>query len=170
MIIEYLDEHEPLTLAHVKGQCNVGFEDDDEYFSDIVIPGARALAEEVSGAAIRPARYVDQVSDGGAAVLGKGCVMEVEQVLVNGEPVAFTTSRQGRRTVVLAPGAQGKPAEITYTAGITIANHPGVRAWMLLAAAWLYNNRELLAEREGSKEPPHIAKSLLSSINVQPGF
>lgn len=170
MIIEYLDDKEPLTLQDVKAQCSVGFAEDDAYFTGVVIPAARALAEEVSGSAIRPARYTEQFETASAMVLGKGCVQAVESVLVDGEPVAFTTTQRGCSTVVHAPTAQGKPAQVTYTAGINITNHPGVRAWMLLAAAWLYANRELIAERDGPKEPPHIAKSLLSSINVHPGF
>lgn len=170
MICEYLDDKEPLTLDEVKVQCRVDFEEEDSFLSNIVIPAARSLAEEVSGAAIRYARYVEHVSDVSAAVLGRGCVLEVESVSQGGTPISFTTSRSGRHTVVHAQGAAGQPFEITYTAGIAIANHPGVRAWMLLAAAWLYANRELLSERSGPKEPPYITKSLLSSINVHPGF
>jgi hypothetical protein len=64
----------------------------------------------------------------------------------------------------------GRAAQITYTAGIDIAVHAGVRAWMLLVVAWLYANRELMGQREGAKAPPHISAALLSSINVQPGF
>lgn len=169
MIAQYLGD-EPLTLAEVKMQCRVDFDDEDAYLGTVVIPAARALAEEVSGAAIRKARYVEQVSDVGYSVLARGSVIEVESVTVSGNPVPFAISVDGRRTVVQAKGFAGKAAQITYTAGIDIAMHAGVRAWMLLVSAWLYANRELMGERDGAKAPPHISASLLSSINVQAGF
>ena len=169
MIAQYLGD-EPLTLAEVKLQCRVDFDDEDAYLESIIIPAARALAEEVSGAAIRKARYVEQVSDAGHSVLARGSVIEVENVTVSGNSVPFGISLDGRRTVVQAQGFAGKAAQITYTVGIDIAMHAGVRAWMLLVAAWIYANRELMGERDGAKAPPHISASLLSSINVQAGF
>lgn len=169
MIVQYLGD-EPLTLAEVKLQCRVDFDDEDVYLVSVIIPAARALAEEVSGAAIRKARYVEQVSDAGGSALARGSVIEVESVTVSGTPVPFAISLDGRRTLVQVQGAAGKTAQITYTAGIDIAMHAGVRAWMLLVAAWLYANRELMGERDGAKAPPHISGSLLSSINVHAGF
>lgn len=169
MAAQYLGD-EPLMLVEVKMQCRVDFDDEDIYLESVIIPAARALAEEVCGAAIRKARYVEQVSDAGHSVLARGSVIEVESVTVSGTPVPFEISLDGRRTVVQASGSAGKEAQITYTAGIDIAMHAGVRAWMLLVAAWLYANRELMGERDGAKAPPHISASLLSSINVHAGF
>lgn len=169
MIAQYLGD-EPLTLAEVKQQCRVDFDDEDDYLESVIIPAARALAEEVSGAAIRKARYVERVSDAGNSVLAYGSVIEVESVTVSGNPASFAINLDGRRTVVHASGSAGNAALITYTAGIDIAMHAGVRAWMLLVAAWLYASRELMGEREGVKAPPHISAALLSSINVQAGF
>lgn len=169
MIAQYLGD-EPLTLAEVKLQCRVDGDDEDAYFEGVLIPAARALAEEVSGSAIRKGRYIEQASDAGHSVLARGGVIEVESVTVSGDAVPFVVVQSGRRTLVQAAGFAGRVAQITYTAGIDIAVHAGVRAWMLLVVAWLYANRELMGQREGAKAPPHISVALLSSINVQPGF
>jgi hypothetical protein len=56
MIAQYLGD-EPLTLAEVKLQCRVDGDDEDAYFEGVLIPAARSLAEEVSGAAIARALY-----------------------------------------------------------------------------------------------------------------
>ena len=90
--------------------------------------------------------------------------------MINGDAMPFVLEQRGRRTLVQSSGFAGKPAQITYTAGIDITVHAGVRAWMLLVVAWLYASRELMAEREGTKAPPHISAALLASINVHPGF
>lgn len=169
MIAQYLG-NEPLTLAEAKLQCRVDFDEEDAYLESVIIPAARALAEEVSGAAIRKGRYIEQVSDAGHSVLARGGVIEVEAVTVNGDSVPFAVTQSGRLTLVQASGFAGRAAQITYTAGIDIAVHAGVRAWMLLVVAWLYANRELMGQREGAKAPSHISAALLSSINVQPGF
>lgn len=169
MIAQYLGD-EPLTLAEVKLQCRVDGDDEDGYFEGVLIPAARSLAEEVSGAAIRKGRYIEQASDAGNSVLARGCVIEVESVTVNGDSVPFAVTQSGRLTLVQVSGCAGRAAQITYTAGIDIAVHAGVRAWMLLVVAWLYANRELMGQREGAKAPSHISAALLSSINVQPGF
>lgn len=169
MIAQYLGD-EPLTLAEVKLQCRVDGEAEDAYIEGVLIPAARALAEEVSGAVIRKGRYIEQVGNAGYSVLARGSVIEVESVVVGGDVAPFAIALDGRRTVVKASGFTGKSAQITYTAGIDIAVHAGVRAWMLLVAAWLYANRELMGEREGAKAPSHISAALLASINVHPGF
>ena len=169
MIAQYLGD-EPLTLAEVKLQCRVDGEAEDAYIEGVLIPAARALAEEVSGSAIRKGRYIEQVGNAGYSVLARGSVIEVESVTVNGEAVPFAVTLSGRRTVVQSPGFSGKAAQITYTAGIDIAVHAGVRAWMLLVAAWLYSNRELMGDRDGVKAPPYITVALLASINGHSGF
>lgn len=169
MIAQYLGD-EPLTLAEVKLQCRVDGDDEDAYFEGVLIPAARALAEEVSGSAIRKGRYIEQVCDAGNSVLARGGVIEVESVTVSGNSVPFAISLDGRRTVVQASGSAGKAAQITYIAGVDMEMHAGVRAWLLLVVAWLYANRELMGQRESAKAPPHISAALLSSINVQPGF
>lgn len=169
MIAQYLGD-EPLTLAEAKLQCRVDGDEEDPYIEGVLIPAARALAEEVSGSAIRKGRYIEQAIDAGHSVLARGGVIEVEGVTVNGDSVPFVVTQTGRLTLVHAPEFGGQTAQITYTAGIDIAVHAGVRAWMLLVVAWLYANRELMGQREGAKAPAHISAALLSSINVQPGF
>lgn len=167
MIVEYLTPNEPLTLAEVQAHCRVDGE--DAYLTFAIIPAARALAEAKTGCAIRPARYSDTFQDAAECVLAVGAVTAVESVVVDGAAADYTTTEDAGRTVVHTTAGAGKPCVITYTAGIDINQHPGVRAWMLLVCGWLYAQRELLGGNN-SEPPPHIAESLLTSINLNAGF
>ena len=171
MIVEYLAD-EPITLAEVRAQCRVDEDDtsEDNYLSGVVIPAARALAEAKSGSAIRRARYSETVADVGACVLAVGEVREIESVKVAGADVAYTSTTKARRTYITAASYPGKVGEVTYTAGIDIAKHPGVKSWMLLVCGWLYRNREMIDNLPMHEVPQHIADSLLSSISVPAGF
>ena len=168
MIVEYIDLDEPLQLFEVMSQCRVD-EGEEAYLAAAIIPAARALAESKTGCAIRQARYRDTFADASRCVLSMGGVLAVESVTVGGAPVAFTSTVQARRTCISAPDYAGKECIVTYTAGTDIDKHPGVRAWMLLVCGWLYAQRELLGG-DNSEPPPHIAESLLASINVAAGF
>lgn len=168
MILEYLTPDEPITLAEVQAHCRADGSE-DAYLEGVVIPAARALAEAKTGCAIRPARYRDTVRDAAECVLSVGAVTAVESVTVDGAAVDHAITVDAGRTLVQVPTGAGKSCVITYTAGIDISQHPGVRAWMLLVCGWLYAQRELLGGNN-SEPPPHIAESLLASINVSAGF
>lgn len=101
-------------------------------------------------------------------MLGRSGVIEVESVAINGDAVPFVVAQSGRRTLVHALGFAGQAAQITYTAGIDITNHAGVRAWMLLVVAWLYANRELMGQRKGAKAPAahRGANSLIAAVDL----
>lgn len=162
--VAYIDQIEPLLLDDAKLHCRVDGYDEDALFSDVIIPGARALAEQKTGCAIRNARYTDTISDAGETALSVGGVTTIESVTLSGNSVAYTTRIQSRRTFVTAPAG----SLVTYTAGTDIQKHPGVKLWMLLVCAWMYANRELIGDSKA--EPPYFIESLLSSISVPTGF
>ena len=163
MILTYIDP-EPLSLAEVRRQCRVDGVDEDELIQFQIIPGARALAENKTGAAIRKARFQDTVAL--PAALEMGQVLLIESVTVAGLAVAFERTESARRTVVSAAGHEGAQAVVTYTAGISIDQHPGVRSWLLLACGWMYGDREMVRQWQFNEAPRYITDSLLLSINV----
>lgn len=164
MILEYIDP-EPLTLVEAMAHCRADDPDEAAAFGDTIIPSARALAENKTGAAIRKARYSDTLVLGGALEMGQ--VIEVESVTVAGVAVAFVQTETLRRTRITAVGYPDQIATITYTAGIDMANHPGVRSWLLMVVAWMYACRELIAQGQPpSEQPRHYTDALLASIDV----
>src|SRR5438132_5766197 len=85
---------EPLTFADVAAQCRLDGEAERPFIESILIPAARQLAEQKTGAAIRPARYLETFPWFPAILslpLGLGQVIKVEQVryrsVLNGELV-----------------------------------------------------------------------------------
>lgn len=168
-LIEYTAS-EPVTAADVKAQCRIDGNDEDSFLEYAVIPGARALAEQRSGSAIRAAKYSETFEDASECVLPVGCVTEVESVKVDDEDVAFTTTTTGNRTTVKADGYGGKAAVVTFKAGIDIDKHPGVLTWMLLVCGWLYERREMISSAQAHAVPWYIADAFLLSIAVHPGY
>ncbi|OJW83816.1 MAG: hypothetical protein BGO66_17630 [Alicycliphilus sp. 69-12] len=163
-LIEYTDDAEPVSLAEVKAQSRVTHYAEDDLIELVIIPAARALAEQKTGCAIREARYAETVPDTSRLPLSMGGVLEVESVKLGSEDVAYDTLLEARRTYVSAPAG----AVVTYKAGTNIANHPGVKSWILLVCAWMYANRELIGDSK--MEPPYFTQTLLSSIAVPSGF
>lgn len=164
MILAYTGP-EPLSLAEVKRHCRVDGDEEDELFEFAIIPGARALAESKTGAAIRHVRRCETVTLPGPLEVGQ--VLQVESVTVDGAPVVFTCAEAGRRTVVAADGLQGAQAVVTYTAGIALEQHPSVRSWMLLACGAAYAQREIIAPGQALQEMPrHYTDTMLASIDV----
>jgi uncharacterized phiE125 gp8 family phage protein len=187
VLVEYIDEAEPLTYEDVAAQARIFGDDEQDFVTSIVIPGARQAAETKSGAAIRKARYTERlaafpVSD---FPLSVGQVSKVECVTWRSpsgdtatlDPSSYEVIQAGRETL-LAPLVRHWPrataVTITYQAGTDISKFPSVRAWMLLAASWFYDNRELflLAQTRQSvmEMPAGFADTLLDPITVPARF
>lgn len=165
MLVEYTAADEPVSLEDVKIQCRIDWDDEDGLIEGAIIPGARALAEGVSGCAIREARYQQAIPAEGSAALSIGGVLQIESVQLDGVDVAYTSRIEARRTYITAPAG----SVVTFKAGTDVAKHPGVKTWMLLICGWLYANREMLGG--DVKEPPrYISDALLASIAVPSGF
>jgi|GEM_PF-651223 len=183
---------EPLTYEDVVIQCRLDPDDDDTAERDlierIVIPAARGLAEEASGAAIRKGRYRDHwpvIPASSSFALTLGQAFELESVvlgvapgspaldpaacyLVNGGQESRLYTSQGRPWRDLV-GSSPQGMMVTYLAGIDIEDRPSVRQYLLLAAAWAYRHRELLVLGQTLNElPERYLLTLLAGITVPP--
>ncbi|AOI88977.1 hypothetical protein [Burkholderia pseudomultivorans] len=185
VLVEYLDDVEPLTFEEVAIQCRIDDEDERQFVENIVIPGARQAAERKSGAAIRKARYVERLAGfpAGEFSLSVGQVLGVDSIEARDatgfastlDPGGYEVVQLGRETLCAPLGTARWPhasvVTITYRAGIDIDKHPSVRSWMLLAAAWAYDHRELFSEGQTvAQMPDGYADLLLDSITVPPRF
>lgn len=164
MMVEYIAEAEPLTIAEVVAHARIDAYDEYDAIELGIIPAARALAEAKTGCAIRKARYQDTITLPGP--LSMGGVIDIEAVTVGGVAVAYTSASIARRTIIEASDYEGQSAVVTYTAGTDLSKHPNVRAWLLLACAWLYADRELVRDGSKTEMPRYITDTLLASIDV----
>ncbi|WP_250483297.1 hypothetical protein [Caballeronia sp. GaOx3] len=185
VLVEYLDDSEPLTFEDVASQCRLDDDDERDFIEHIVIPGARQAAESKSGAAIRKARYVERMPGfpKGAFPLSIGqvsCVESVTSRAACGQSATLAAGTYelvqcGRETLLAAlNGAQWPDASavtITYQAGIDLSRYPSVRLWMLLAAAWAFDHRELFARGQAvTAMPDGYTDVLLAPICVPTRF
>ncbi|SAK69518.1 hypothetical protein AWB80_03575 [Caballeronia pedi] len=169
VLVEYLDDSEPLTFKDVAAQCRIDDDDERDFIERIVIPSARQAAESKSGAAIRKARYVERIAvfPMQALSLSLGQVVRVESVVARISSSAATTTldvstyelvQLGRESLLAplgeCPWPNATAVTITYQAGIDLSRFPSVRSWMLLAAAWAYDHRELFAKGQALTAMP----------------
>ncbi|WP_412526095.1 hypothetical protein [Burkholderia lata] len=184
VLVEYLDDAEPLSFEDVAAQCRIDDDDEREFIEHVVIPGVRQAAESKSGAAIRKARYFERLGSfpKGEISLSVGQAFAMDTVVVHlmsGERVMlseaeFELVQLGRETVLVPLRGHwptvGAPT-LTYRAGIDLEYFPSVRSWMLLAAAWAYENRELFSSGQSIVAMPGgFADVLLIPITMPPRF
>lgn len=184
VLVEYLDDAEPLSFEDVSAQCRIDDEDEREFIERMVIPGVRQAAESKTGAAIRKARYVERLGafPKGEIPLSVGQVFAVETVAIrstSGEQFTLGEARfeliqLGRETLLAPVGGHWPPVgtpTLTYRAGIDLDRFPSIRLWMLLSAAWAYENRELFSSGQSVVAMPGgFADALLDPITVPPRF
>lgn len=191
----WLLEHigpEPITIDDVIYQCRLDADDVDggerELIERIVIPAARGLVEQATGAAVRKGVYrehLPSVPRGNVFAVGLGQAYELESVAVGVSPAArllapadmylvnsgqesLLYTQSGRSWCEVA-GSAPQGLLITYKAGFDIANFPSVQQYLLLAAAWAYRHRELLAVGQALHElPERYLLTLLAAITVPP--
>ena len=199
--IEFLPgADEPITIDDVKTHCKIDSDMtlDDEYITSVVIPGVRQQAETRTGSAIRCARYVQRLqafpANGRPFAVTHGLVAEIESI-------TYARPGGGRgaiahdafeavvidREMLVAPLASQWPdvgsglraVEVTYTAGLPgadfVSRYPSVRNWMLLAAGWAYEHRELFfvesRQARGLAElPDGYLVTLLDPITLRARF
>jgi uncharacterized phiE125 gp8 family phage protein len=190
---------EPISAAEVKAQARIDADltADDDFIQTVLIPGARQLAETRTGAAIRPARYRQRLRAfpraGGAIVLAHGLVADVESVAYvasSGNPVVLSSVTydvvQVDRETLIEPIAPPWPdtavslraVEIVYTAGLAptdfAGRYPSVKAWLLMAAAWGYAQRELFVMTHGAagfqELPADYLAGLLDPLTLRARF
>lgn len=148
--VEFLvGAEEPVTLDEAKRNARVDLDitEDDDWFTSVLIPGARQLAETKSGAALKASRWIQRGAEfpkkGQALPLTHGLVTAVESLtyLPSGASSRATLVSdqdyeiiQADREALLAPlgtssndGSPGWPTtgkslrafEVTYTAGLS---------------------------------------------------
>lgn len=171
-----------LTLAQVAYQCRIEPEDmQPELVEQIIIPGVTAQCESRTGAAIRQATYVEDWSEnyrsGSALDVGQATAIQSVQVLAEGGSVVDLDGpfdlRQGSHESYLHFWGQRPRGElrIRYTAGVDFDAYPGVRSWLLMAAATAWEQRGLLVVGQSLAEiPASFVDHLLADITVPPRF
>lgn len=171
-----------LTLVEVAAQCRVEPEDlQPELIEGVIVPGVTAQAEELTGAAIREAEYVEDwpahYPSGHALDVGQAtAIVKVEGLGSDGAATLLdvaTDLRQGGRESFLHFPA-GRPSgvlRITYQAGVDLASYPGVRMWLLMNAATAFEFRErFVVGTILASLPATFVDSMLAEITVPPRF
>jgi hypothetical protein len=193
---------EPVSVEEVKIQARIDLDltDDDLFIQMVIIPGARQQAEMRTGSVIRPARY-RQVMDGfpkwrAPISLASGNVQRIESVtyavphgqgsreyldlmsteLVVIDKEAVITLIKGNRPHWPHTQQGPRAVEITYTAGtesdLFALKYPSVKAWVLMACAWGYAQREMfMLQTRGSgyqELPTEYMSALLEPLKLPP--
>ncbi|GGH62170.1 hypothetical protein GCM10010975_26590 [Comamonas phosphati] len=144
--------------------------------NDLVIPTVTAQCEADTGAAIRQAEYVEDWPAGTSSrALDVGQATEIISVaspLAGAVPLpADQYSLQvGQRVSVLTVPPGSGALRIAYKAGVDLQAYPSVRAWMLMYAATLWAQREIIAQGGQTPLPSPFLASMLSDIMVPPRF
>lgn len=173
-----------ITVAEVAAQCRVEADDlQADLVEQVIIPGVTAQAEAKTGAAIRAAVYVEEwpesYGSGHALDIGQATeVVSIGRVESDGsvtdlQPLPAHHLQQGQRESFLH-FPQGRPTGrlvIRYKAGADITAYPGVKSWLLMAAATAHEFRETLVVGTILAElPSRFTDSLLAEIEVPPRF
>ncbi|NMY45282.1 hypothetical protein [Pseudomonas sp. WS 5027] len=179
--IEYFGDP-VLTLEQVAFQCRVEPEDmAPELIEQIIIPGVTAQCESKTGAAIRGAVYEEEwpADRPSGHALDVGQATEIVSVLsqqASGgwvEQVGPFDLRQDQRESFLHFPAV-RPAgrlRIKYKAKLDIDLYPGVRNWLLMAAATIYRHPEIFLVGQSLAElPSTFLDHLVAEITVPPRF
>jgi len=173
-----------ISVEDVATQCRLESGDlQADLVEQVIIPGVIAQAESKTGAAIRPAQYVEEwpESYGSGHPLDVGQadeVLSIGRVEADGsvtqlQPLPVHRLEVGQRESFLH-FPQGRPAGhlvIRYHAGADLAAYPGVKMWLLMQAATAHEFRETLVVGTILAElPSHFTDSLLAEIEVPPRF
>lgn len=179
--IEYFGEP-VLTLAQVAFQCRVEPEDmEPELVEQIIIPGVTAQCESKTGAAIRGAVYEEEWPAGRPSghALDMGQAFEVVSVFAQqpdgtwAEQVgSFELLREQRESFLSFPAARPRGRlRIRYKAALELDLHPGVRNWLLMAAATIYRHPEMFLVGQTLAElPSTFLDHLVAEVTVPPRF
>lgn len=182
--VEYDGAAQVISAEDVAAQCRLEPGDlQVALVEQVIIPGVIAQAEAKTGAAIRPAEYVEEwpesYSSGHALDVGQAdAVLSISRAEPDGsltplDPLPAHRLEIGQRQSFLH-FPQGRPAGhlvIHYHAGADLAAYPGVKLWLLMQAATAHEFRETLVVGTILAElPSHFTDSLLAEIEVPPRF
>jgi hypothetical protein len=179
--IEYFGDP-ALTLAQVAFQCRVEPEDmEPAFIEQIIIPGVTTQCESKTGAAIRGATYEEDwpatFTSGHALDVGQASeIVSIMSQQSDGTwavlPVTFELQQGQRESFLFFSGSRpAGPLRIRYKAGLDLELYPGVRNWLLMAAATIYRHPELfLVGQTLSELPSAFLDHLIADITVPPRF
>lgn len=179
--IEYVGDP-ALTLAQVAFQCRVEPEDmEPEFIEQIIIPGVTAQCESKTGAAIRGAIYEEDwpASFASGHALDVGQASEIVSIVAQqpdgtwtDQPSPFELQQGSRESLLFFPSTRPPGRlRIRYKAGINLDSHPGVRNWLLMAAATVYRHPEMfLVGQTLSELPSEFLDHLVADVTVPPRF
>lgn len=171
-----------LTLVQVAFQCRVEPEDmEPELIEQIVVPGVTTQCESKTGAAIRGSIYEEDwpatFESGHALDVGQATeIVSIMSRQPDGTWAAQTAPfelHQGQRESFLfflgdRPAGQ---LRIRYKAGLDLDLNPGVRNWLLMAAATIYRHPEMFLVGQALAElPSAFLDHLVADITVPPRF
>lgn len=167
-----------ITLADVESQVMGVVADQQALVSNVIIPAVTAQCESITGAAVRAATYEEDWPasgrHGGYLDIGQAHTITSVQRLDGGEQLPLTAcvlSRGARQSSLRVGGVHGVPLRITYEAGLDLAAYPSVKQWLLMQAATLYAQREVLITGSiVSRMPESLIDTLLDDIRVPPRF
>lgn len=171
-----------LTLDQVAFQCRVEPEDmAPDLIEQIIIPGVTTQCESKTGAAIRGAVYEEEwpADRPSGHALDVGQATEIVSLLsqqADGswvEQVGPFDLRQDQRESFLHFTAvrPGGRLRVRYKAKLDIDLYPGVRNWLLMAAATIYRHPEMfLVGHTLSELPSTFLDHLVAEITVPPRF
>lgn len=179
--IEYFGEP-VLTLEQVAFQCRVEPEDmEPALIEQIIIPGVTAQCESKTGAAVRGAVYEEEwpADRQSGHALDVGQATEIVSVLsqqASGSWVEhagpFDLRQDQRESFLHFPAVRpGGRLRIRYKAGLDLDLNPGVRNWLLMAAATIYRHPEMFLVGQALAElPSTFLDHLVAEITVPPRF
>lgn len=179
--IEYFGDP-VLTLEQVAFQCRVEPEDmEPALIEQIIIPGVTTQCESKTGASIRGAVYEEEwpADRPNGHALDVGQANEVVSVLSQqpdgtwvDQPGTFELRQDQRESFLYFPAS--RPAgrlRIRYKAALDLDLNPGVRNWLLMAAATIYRHPEIFLVGQTLAElPSAFLDHLVADITVPPRF
>lgn len=151
-------------IAQVKADGDI--EEENALLKNVLIPGARGIAEEITGSILRKGIYTETIFSGQS--LSKGNVNRVESVWSDGVPVDFQFKTVAKRAIIVVSSVStGTPLDVRFDAGFDRGTCPDqLRSWLLMVLGFLYKDRDLSSKDLKIRS----LDFLLSSFTVPSGF
>lgn len=160
------DELISLEEAITQVKADGDIEEENALLKNVLIPGARGIAEEITGSILRKGIYTETIFSGQS--LSKGNVNRVESVLSGGVPVDFQLKTVAKRAIIVVSSVSTRtPLDVRFEAGFGRDTCPDqLRSWLLMVLGFLYKDRDLSSKDLKIRS----LDFLLSSFTVPSGF
>lgn len=161
------DELISLDEVIVQVKADGDIKEENAYIEQVLIPGARGIAEEITGSILRKGIYTETILSGQS--LSKGNVTDIRCVLLDHKPVEFLHKKVAGRSVITTDHERlaTLPFEVRFEAGFDRETCPAqLRSWLLMVIGFLYKDRDLSSKDTKIRN----LDFLLSSFTVPSGF